>query len=170
MTAPNGSAIELAGVSRSFGAVRALSDVNLLIAGGQCLGLVGHNGAGKSTLMHVLAGTLRPDQGRIQVGGQQYDQISVHLAQTLGLRCVFQELSLCPNLTVAENTRILHPSIKGWGWRKKAGALISAMLERIFPGHDISPDTVVSDLSIGRRQMVEIARAFTVSEGVLRLV
>ncbi len=170
MTAPNGSAIELAGVSRSFGAVRALSDVNLLIAGGQCLGLVGHNGAGKSTLMHVLAGTLRPDQGRIAVGGQQYDQISVHLAQTLGLRCVFQELSLCPNLTVAENTRILHPSIKGWGWRKKAGALISAMLERIFPGHDISPDTVVSDLSIGRRQMVEIARAFTVSEGELRLV
>ncbi|WIY53225.1 sugar ABC transporter ATP-binding protein [Devosia sp. YIM 151766] len=170
MTAPNETAIELSGVSRSFGAVRALSDVNLSIEEGKCLGLVGHNGAGKSTLMHVLAGTLRPDAGSITAGGEQHDRISVHLAQKLGLRCVFQELSLCPNLTVAENTRILHPSIKGLGWRKKAGRLISAMLDRIFPGHDITPGTVVSDLSIGRRQMVEIARAFTVSEGVLRLV
>ncbi|MFC7557017.1 ATP-binding cassette domain-containing protein [Pseudoroseomonas wenyumeiae] len=165
MASPQGIAVSLSGVSRSFGAVRALSGVDLTIPEGQCLGLVGHNGAGKSTLMHVLAGTLRPDTGQIALAGEQHDRITVNLAQRLGIRCVFQELSLCPNLTVAENTRILHPSIRGFGWRRKAGRLISAMLDRIFPGHDISPDAVVADLSIGRRQMVEIARAFTVSQG-----
>lgn len=170
MTALNQAAVELSGVSRSFGAVRALCGVTLTIPAGQCFGLVGHNGAGKSTLMHILAGTLRPDQGRIALGGEPHENITVGLAQKLGVRCVFQELSLCPNLTVAENTHVLHPSIKGWGWRQKAGRLIGAMLDRIFPGHDIKPDTIVADLSIGRRQMVEIARAFTVTQGALRLV
>jgi ribose transport system ATP-binding protein len=170
MAAPHETAVALSGVSRSFGAVRALSAVDLVIPQGRCLGLVGHNGAGKSTLMHVLAGTLRPDTGRIALAGEEHDRITVSVAQRLGIRCVFQELSLCPNLTVAENTRILHPSIRGLGWRRRAGRLILAMLDRIFPGHDISPHAVVADLSIGRRQMVEIARAFTVSEGELRLV
>jgi ribose transport system ATP-binding protein len=170
MAAPRGIAVSLSGVSRSFGAVKALSGVDLTIPEGQCLGLVGHNGAGKSTLMHVLAGTLRPDAGQIALAGEQHDSITVAAAQRLGIRCVFQELSLCPNLTVAENTRILHPSIRGFGWRRRAGRLILEMLDRIFPGHDITPQALVSDLSIGRRQMVEIARAFTVSEGQLRLV
>ncbi|MBB3997665.1 sugar ABC transporter ATP-binding protein [Aureimonas pseudogalii] len=163
-------AVELRGVSRAFGAVRALAGVDLAVAPGRCVGLVGHNGAGKSTLMHVLAGTLRPDAGEIAVGGTVAERYSVAQAQRLGLRCVFQELSLCPNLTVAENTRILHPSIRGWGWRRRAGRLVGDMLDRIFPGHDISPDTIVADLSIGRRQMAEIARAFTVTETPLRLV
>ncbi len=72
---------------------------------GECVGLVGHNGAGKSTLMHILAGTLPPDTGRILVQGALRETYSVALAQKLGIRCVFQELSLCPNLTVAENAR-----------------------------------------------------------------
>lgn len=170
MSTSDTNAISLSAVSRSFGAVQALDGVNLAIPQGQCLGLVGHNGAGKSTLMHILAGTLRPDHGEIVLAEEQHDRITVSLAQRLGIRCVFQELSLCPNLTVAENARILHPSIRGFRWRKRAGELITGMLDRIFPGHDISPDAVVADLSIGRRQMVEVARAFTVSRGALRLV
>jgi ribose transport system ATP-binding protein len=162
--------LALSGVSLSYGAVRALSDVDLTIAQGQCLGLVGHNGAGKSTLMAVLTGALRPDRGSMAVGGVSYERITVPLAQGLGIRCVFQELSLCPNLTVAENARILHPTIRGMGWRRRAGALIKGMLDRIFPDNDIDPGAVVADLSIGRRQMVEIARAFTVSDSALRLV
>jgi ribose transport system ATP-binding protein len=94
----------------------------------------------------------------------------VVLAQKLGIRCVFQELSLCPNLTVAENTRILHSSIAGWGWRRRAGGLIRGKLDEIFPGHGISADAVVGDLSIGKRQMVEVARAFTITEAPLHLV
>ena len=171
MTALMRPALELSGVSRSFGAVRALSGVTLTIEAGKCLGLVGHNGAGKSTLMNILAGALRPDQGTLLFDGQTMDNVTVASAQKLGVRCVFQELSLCPNLTVAENARVLHPSIKGLGWRKRAGKLIGDMLDRIFPGHDIKPEALAADLSIGRRQMVEIARAFTVTDGgQLRLV
>ncbi len=86
-------------------------------------------------------------------------------AKAFGLRPVYQELSLCPNLTVAENARIVHPSIRGFGWRGRAGRLIRDKLDEIFPGHGVSPDDLVQDLSIGRRQMVEISRAFTVSDG-----
>lgn len=163
--------VNLVGVERSFGAVRALAGVDLVVSPGECLGLVGHNGAGKSTLMQILAGTLPAGAGTLAVHGADLTaQWSVATAQKNGIRCVFQELSLCPNLTVAENARILHPSIRGLGWRRRAGALIRAKLDEIFPGHGIRPGDVVGDLSIGRRQMVEIARAFSVSEGRLDLV
>jgi ribose transport system ATP-binding protein len=162
--------IELDGVERHFGAVRALDEVDFTVRAGECVGLVGHNGAGKSTLMHVLAGTGAPDRGRISVSGQPETTYSVHRAQALGIRCVFQELSLCPNLTVAENTRISHPALKGWGWHRRASELIIAELDEIFPGHGISPGDVISELSLGRRQMVEVARAFTVTDAPLRLV
>ena len=91
-------------------------------------------------------------------------------AQKYGVRCVFQELSLCPNLTVAENARVLHPSLRGIGWRGRAGRLIIDKLDEIFAGHDIAAGDIVGDLTIARRQMVEIARAFTVTDTPLRLV
>jgi ribose transport system ATP-binding protein len=162
--------VKLDGVEKHFGAVRALAGVDLAVDAGECVGLVGHNGAGKSTLMHILAGTLIPDGGRITIGGELQKNYAVVLAQKLGIRCVFQELSLCPNLTVAENARVLHPSIAGWGWRARAGELIRSKLDEIFPGHGISADAVVGDLSIGKRQMVEVARAFTITEAPLHLV
>lgn len=162
--------VMLAGVEKHFGAVRALDGVDFRAAAGECVGLVGHNGAGKSTLMHVLAGTLAPDRGRIVAAGAEQSQYTVALAHGLGIRCVFQELSLCPNLTVAENARVMHPALRGFGWRKKAGELISSKLDEVFPGHGIKPSDVVGDLGIGRRQMVEVARAFTVSEEPMRLV
>jgi ribose transport system ATP-binding protein len=88
----------------------------------------------------------------------------------LGIRCVFQELSLCPNLTVAENARVLHPTIAGWNWRQRAAALIGSKLDEIFPGHGIPSDAVVGDLPIGKRQMIEVARAFTITKTPLHLV
>jgi ribose transport system ATP-binding protein len=162
--------VELDGVEKHFGAVHALDGVDFAVKSGECVGLVGHNGAGKSTLMHILAGTLAPDAGKILIQGALREAYSVVAAQALGIRCVFQELSLCPNLTVAENARILHPTIAGWRWRRRAGDMIRAKLDEIFPGHGVSPDSIVSDLSIGRRQMVEVARAFTVTEDPLHLV
>jgi ribose transport system ATP-binding protein len=162
---------KLDGVEKSFGAVRALAGVDLSIAPGECLGLVGHNGAGKSTLMNVLAGVVAPDAGRIELGGTDLTAgHSVQAAQRAGLRCVFQELSLCPNLTVAENGRIMHPAIAGTGWRARASGLMRDMLDTIFPGNGIAADAQVGDLSIARRQMVEIARAFTVTDRPARLV
>jgi len=163
--------VDFKNVAKSFGAVKALGGVNLTLDWGECLGLVGHNGAGKSTLMNVLAGTLAPDTGEMTLLGQTMGQrYSVALAQQLGIRCVFQELSLCPNLTVAENARIIHPSLNGYGWRTRAGRLIMAMLDEIFPGHGIRPGDQIADLTIGRRQMVEIARAFTVTTEPVHLV
>ena len=164
-------AIRLDGVEKSFGAVRALAGVNLMVSTGECLGLVGHNGAGKSTLMHVLSGNLTPSAGELSVGGTTVSGTwTAAAAQSAGIRCVFQELSLCPNLSVAENTRIIHKSLKGFGWKGRARKLIGAKLDEIFPGHGISPDDEIADLAIGKRQMAEIARAFTVIEEPLRLV
>lgn len=163
--------VDLKGVGKRFGAVRALDNVDLMFQAGECLGLIGHNGAGKSTLMHILAGTLRADSGALLMAGADVRSgYSVQVARQHGIRCVFQELSLCPNLTVAENTRLMCPALRGFGWRRKAGALIVASLDSIFPGHGISPGAVIADLPIGQRQMVEIARAFTCVDEHLALV
>jgi ribose transport system ATP-binding protein len=160
----------LTGVKKHFGAVVALDGVDLEIGAGQRIGLVGHNGAGKSTLMNILAGAYAPNAGGLVVAGQEQPDYSVGRAQELGVRCVFQELSLCPNLTVAENTRVTHPALRGPGWRRKATALIRDKLDEIFPGHHISASALVRDLGIGQRQMVEIARAFTDTDVPARLV
>ena len=163
--------VTLTGVGKSFGAVKALQNVQLEISTGECIGLVGHNGAGKSTLMNILAGTLTPTKGEINVSQVAQDQLyNVAIAHQQGIRCVFQELSLCPNLTVTENTRVMHASLQGWGWRKKAGALIIDMLDEIFPGHGISIKALIDDLSLSQRQMVEIARAFSITDTQLRIV
>ena len=164
------SFLSLGGVEKSFGAVRALRGVDLEINSGECVGIVGHNGAGKSTLMQILTGGLSPDRGRVAIEGAAETTLSAARAAALGIRCVYQELSLCPNLTAAENARIFHPSIRGIGWRRRAARLLSDKLDEIFPGHRIDPSSQIADLSIGRRQMVEIARAFTVTGSPARLV
>ncbi len=163
--------IELDGVEKHFGAVQALIGVNFSVNAGECVGLVGHNGAGKSTLMHILAGTLLPSAGTLAVQGRTVSgSWTAAAAQTVGIRCVFQELSLCPNLTVAENARVMHATLRGFGWKQRARSLITSKLDSIFPGHGITPDTEVADLAIGQRQMVEIARAFTETDHALHLV
>ena len=164
------SLVDFVGVEKSYGAVRALDGADFSLGAGECVGVVGHNGAGKSTLMHVLNGGVTPDRGRLVVAGAEQLHWTSARAQALGLRCVFQELSLCPNLTVAENARVVHPAIYGFGWRRRAGRLILDKLDEIFPGHGVRPGDLVQDLTIGRRQMVEIARAFSVSDAAARLV
>ena len=160
----------LDGVEKHFGAVQALAGVDFAVRAGECVGLVGHNGAGKSTLMHILAGTGTPDAGQIWIKGVAEPFYGVQRARALAVRCVFQELSLCPNLTVAENTRVSHAALMGFGGARRAAGLIAAKLDEIFPGHGIDPGDVVSDLSISKRQMVEVARAFTVTDTPLLLV
>jgi ribose transport system ATP-binding protein len=162
--------IALGQIAKRFGAVRALNGVDLLVGAGECVGLVGHNGAGKSTLMHVVAGTLKPDSGDIAIAGMPQPDYRVTMGHKLGIRCVFQELSLCPNLSVAENAYIYHAEIKGVRWHQRASDLIQAKLDEIFPGHGIGPADVIRDLPISKRQMVEVARAFTVTAYPLRLV
>lgn len=167
---PSAALCSLSHIRKSFGPVKALQDVSLDILPGQCWGLVGHNGAGKSTLMNVLAGVLASDDGQIVLDGQAQPAYTTQTAYRLGVRCVFQELSLCQNLNVAENLCVFHPSLKGWGWRRRARRLVTEKLDEIFPGHGIDPDRIVGELSITQRQMVEIACAFVVVDAPVRLL
>lgn len=155
--------VSVKGARVAFGAVKALDGVDLEIAPGEAIGLVGHNGAGKSTIVNVINGVLTTHEGSVTWGQQQQGGIAA--ARAAGIRCVFQELSLCPNLTVAENARLMHSGLSGLNWRRRAGKLVRAMLDDIFPGNHISGHGQVGELSIAERQMVEIAVNFmTVTE------
>ena len=166
--------ISVTGARVRFGEVRALDGADLAVMPGECLGLVGHNGAGKSTMVNVLNGGLSPQEGRIAVDGTPLQDTGprwdVAAARAFGLRCVFQELSLCPNLTVAENARLLHRADFGWRWRGAARRLAVAALDRVFPGHGIDPRAQVGSLPIAQRQMVEVALAFAETATPPRLV
>jgi len=169
-SAERGALIRLEGIGKTFGRVRALADVDFTFMRGECVGIAGHNGAGKSTLMAVLAGVYAPTQGSIEVDGRAAPHYDANAARDAGVRCVFQELSLCANLTVAENMTIVHPHLRGRGWRRKATALMRDKLEEIFPGNGLKGSELVSDLTLTQKQMVEIARGFTVTDAPVRLV
>jgi galactofuranose transport system ATP-binding protein len=95
--------LELSGVAKQFGPVRALSGVNLRLFAGEVHALMGQNGAGKSTLIKVLTGVYPADQGDMRLNGQSIRATSTLDAQRLGISTVYQEVNLCPNLSVAEN-------------------------------------------------------------------
>ena len=154
--------IGLADIGKTFGQVKALSGINFAFERGECVGVAGHNGAGKSTLMAILAGVYAPDHGMLSVDGHPVKHYDANAAREAGVRCVFQELSLCANLSIAENMCILHPELKGRAWRRKATALMVEQLDAIFPGHNLKGHELVADLTLTQRQMVEIARGFTV--------
>ncbi|WP_114089058.1 sugar ABC transporter ATP-binding protein [Thalassospira profundimaris] len=164
--------ISLAGIGVSFGPVRALSDVALDILPGECVGVVGHNGAGKSTLVNVINGRLSPTAGDARYDGAESraDFRNGQRARQAGIRSVFQELSLCPNLTVLENMRIPYRNMPWRNWRGNAASAVRMALDAVFPGHGIDPYCVVGDLSIAERQMVEIAIAFSRRDIDARLV
>ncbi len=151
-------------ISKFFATSQALCDVDADIAEGECLGIVGHNGAGKSTLMNIVSGIFPPSSGALPIDGAlQGSEYSVFAANMLGIRTVFQELSLCLNLTVAENLRIFHPEFSGWGWQKRAEKAIISTLDAIFPGHGIKVTDNVENLTLGQRQTLEIVKAFVSS-------
>ncbi len=153
-----------------FGEVTALDGVSLAIRPGECVGLVGHNGAGKSTIVSIINGGLTLHQGTLAGDGRPLPRYGIGTARGLGIRCVFQELSLCPNLSIIENTRLVHRDLAGFGWRRRAGSIISDSLASIFPGHGIDPGASVGTLAIAERQMVEIAMAFSDAGTAPRLV
>ncbi|NDR57598.1 sugar ABC transporter ATP-binding protein [Aliiruegeria sabulilitoris] len=155
--------VSLTDAAKHFGPVRALDGVSLSVRPGDCLGLVGHNGAGKSTLVYLINGGLAPSSGEIVFPGATD-------AAGAGVRSVFQELSLCPNLTVAENLRISQRDLKGANWRRTAGDIITKSLDQIFPGHGIDPSSEIDSLPIAERQMVEIAIGFAPRGSKARLV
>ncbi|RVG70766.1 sugar ABC transporter ATP-binding protein [Sinorhizobium meliloti] len=162
--------IAVDGAKVSFGAVKALDGVTLRVMPGECVGLVGHNGAGKSTIVSVINGGLTPHHGTVTSDGERQERYGINAARERGVRCVFQELSLCPNLSIVENTRLVHRTLGGFGWRSRAAKIIEKSLDAVFPGHGIDSGQTVGDLSIAERQMVEIALAFSDAGTSARLV
>lgn len=158
MTHEGSSAVlTVEGVSKSFGAVRAVVDVSLEIGAGERLAIIGENGAGKSTLMNMLVGHMSPDSG----------QISTRDGVNIGF--VHQELALVPDLTVAENI-LLGRLPRGRGGllsRHRLKADAARALERV--GSSIDPGARVRDLSVAARQFVEIARELSRDPQVLIL-
>lgn len=155
--------VRLQAASKSFGALRALDQVDLVIAPGECLGLVGHNGAGKSTLVNLITGLFAATGGRVDYPG--------HAAPLeAGIRAISQEGTLCPNLTVLENLSVVQRDLTGPGWRPRAAGRIRVALDRIFPGHRIRPDGLVADMTLAEQQMVEIAIGFAEGGAPARLV
>ncbi|WP_170789953.1 sugar ABC transporter ATP-binding protein [Ruegeria lacuscaerulensis] len=152
--------VSLDAAHMSFGPVHALRAATLEIAAGECIGLVGHNGAGKSTLANVINGRLSPTQGAVTYRAGDATLTNGQKAQASGVRSVFQELSLCPNLTVLENLRIPFRTMPRKNWRRVARQKMQDALDLVFPGHGIKPSATVGNLTIAERQMVEIAIAF----------
>src|SRR5215213_11399942 len=152
-------ALKLSKIHKAFGPTIALDGVELELRRGEVHAVIGENGAGKSTLMNVIAGSLRPDAGTMEIQGQGYSPLNPLAARMHGIALIHQELSLCPHLTVAENVLMgIEPSHLGWLDRHQLIARANSVL-KTFPHTDIRPEKRVGDLSVAARQIVEISRA-----------
>ena len=151
--------LRLNGVSKSYGGVRALAGVDLAIHAGRIHAILGENGAGKSTLIKCIAGVVQPDRGTMTLDGHQVQFASPAAANDAGVVCIFQELSLVPDLSVADNIMISNPPRRfGMIDRRAQRRLAEAALARAG-AEDIHPMARVRDLPLSRRQLVEIAKA-----------
>lgn len=154
----DGAIIEARRISKRFGGVLAVDDVSLSVRPGEVHGVVGENGAGKSTLMRVLAGVLTPTEGTVLVGGRPLEVGSSRAALDAGIALVHQELSLVPEMTVAENILLgSTPTDKGFIDRREQRRIAAEALEEIHVSVDL--DEPIVRLSVALRQFVEIARA-----------
>ncbi|MCU1376701.1 MAG: sugar transporter ATP-binding protein [Actinomycetia bacterium] len=166
--------LEMQGISKSFSGVTVLRDVGLRLHAGEAIGLLGENGAGKSTLIKVLCGAHSADSGTIRMNGEIVSVPTTASAQGLGIRTVYQELSLFPHLKVHENV-FMHGELSyGPGspitplrvnqMRREASDLLANTL-----GIDVDVDLRVDQLTLGEQQLVEIARAVHAQARILIL-
>jgi simple sugar transport system ATP-binding protein len=156
---PNGEALRVEHVAKRFGGVTALADVNLRLAKGEVLGLIGDNGAGKSTLIKILCGFHQPDAGKIFVAGEEVVLRSVDHARTLGIDTVYQDLALVNELSVYHNM-FLNRELVRWPLlsNRRMRRLAQQHLEDM--GVNIpSVDVEVAKLSGGQRQAIAVARS-----------
>jgi rhamnose transport system ATP-binding protein len=160
-------AVALRGVSKSFGSTRALSDVSLDLFAGEAHGLAGENGAGKSTLVKILSGVYRPDAGRLLLDGQPVSFTGPGAARDAGVAVIYQEPTLFPDLSVAENIFMGRQPRAGLGRidRRAMHAETARLFQRL--GVALDPAAPARGLSIADQQMVEIAKALSLHARVL---
>jgi ABC-type sugar transport system ATPase subunit len=149
--------LEATGISKSYGAIRALSDVQLAIKPGEVLALLGENGAGKSTIVKIISGLIVPDEGTITIDGEEVTLTTVNASQAAGIAVVQQEFSTVGTLTVAENLVLGQRGASWWWGPKKLNAAAKSILARVGL-EDLDPNTPVEDLSVAEMQLLEIAR------------
>jgi rhamnose transport system ATP-binding protein len=154
-------------VTKSFGVVKALGDGSLELYAGETHGLVGENGAGKSTMVKILAGVYQPDEGVLRIGGEQVVIAGPAEARNAGIAVIYQEPSLFPDLTVAENVFIGNPILRS-GHRIDRRAMHRRVLELLAPlGVRLDPERIARGLSIADQQIVEIAKALSLDARVI---
>ena len=162
-------AVRMTGVSKAFGGVRALDNVDLSFHKGKIHALLGGNGAGKSTILKILNGVHVPDAGTIEVDGVALTEHTPEAARRAGVAMIFQEMSLVPTLTVAQNIFLTRERRDGLGMindreaERQARALFSEL------GIDIDPRLLVSELSAGQQQLTEIVKAMSQQPSTLIL-
>ncbi|WP_428533793.1 sugar ABC transporter ATP-binding protein [Rhodopila sp.] len=152
------ASLELTGISKSFGGVEALRDVDFLLRSGEIHGLVGENGAGKSTLMKIIAGVHDDYGGEFRLDGRPVRFRSTRDALAGGIGMVHQELSIAPDLSVAENVFLGAQPVNGAGLVQWGRMAREARRQLAGLGIDIDPSARIGDLPIGLQQMVELAR------------
>jgi len=157
--------LRLAGISKSYPGVLALSDFSMEVRPGEVIGLVGENGAGKSTLMKILGGIVAPDRGSIEIDGVTHEALAISASMDAGIAFVHQELNLFDNLDVAANVFVgREPRTHGFLNiidSAKLHAMVQPYLDRL--GANFPSSAPVSSLSLAQRQLVEIAKALSLN-------
>lgn len=159
--------LEVKQINKSFGTHRVLKDVSFSVEPGEVHALVGENGAGKSTLMNIIGGIHKRDSGEVLLDGSPITINDPWQAREMGISVVFQELSLTPNMTVAQNIFVRREATSAFGfinW-KKLNKDAQALFDRI--GVDISPTELVGNYSVGIQQIIEIAKAISFDARVI---
>ena len=157
--------LSLRDIHKSFGPVRALRGVNLEVNAGEVHAVIGENGAGKSTLMKVLAGVHLPDQGSMTLADRPYVPASPRDGRDAGISMIYQELTLAPHLSVADNVTLGIETATG-GWIRPRRAEVRDALQ-LLGQSDIHLDMPAGQLSIGKQQVVEIARALVAKSRIV---
>ncbi|QYZ69540.1 sugar ABC transporter ATP-binding protein [Neotabrizicola shimadae] len=166
MSAP--AFLEMSDIRKSFGTIPVLQRVSFSLRKGEVHALMGGNGAGKSTLMKILTGVYTKDSGTIRIDGQPIDLHDTSAAERAGIAMIFQEFSLVPTLTVAQNIWLKRePRLSGTPFINNSEMVrrSRALLEEL--GVDIDPETPVGSLSVGFMQIVEIAKALSKNARIL---
>lgn len=158
--------IHMQDISKSFGGVHALKNVQLAIYPGEVHAILGENGAGKSTLIKTITGVHQPDTGEIRLNGEPMHFTNPRKAQQHGIAAIYQEPSLFPDLSIAENLLVGRQPVRGdrISWRRMnqtANDLLDLLHVRL------NPRTKARNLNVAQQQMVEIARALSVNARVL---
>jgi rhamnose transport system ATP-binding protein len=167
VTDPSSLLLEARGISKSFAGVRALAGVSFDLHPGEVHALVGENGAGKSTLIKIITGAERADSGTLAIAGRRVAHNDPHTSQALGVAAIYQQPSLFPHLSVAENIALALE--RGGPWRRLRWAArrqrAAELLGRI--GASIDPERLVESLSMPEQQVVEIAKAIGADARIL---